>query len=251
MEVTAESRVKHEPGAAGPLLVLDTSTERATVAVSLRDGKALVADPGSSRQHGRGLVLCIRDLLRRGELRPADLIAIGVGLGPGSFTGLRIGLTAAKTLAYAVGCPLYGIDSLEAIARNAPIDIPRVVAVGDAQRGDLFAAEFGRGVDGERLRRLAPNRLEPADRFASSLAPGTLVLGPPLGRVEPTWPESVTRGGLATAYPVGKTLIELLEERLRSAPPDDAWFLEPIYARQSAAEEKAGPATGRPEGPLS
>ena len=239
MEVTIGSEFRSCRDPAAPWLVLDTSTDRATVALDPGDGIPLLAPPSSSRQHGRGLLSSIHDLLRRAGVRPRELSAIGVGLGPGSFTGLRIGLTAAKTLAYTVECPLFGFDSLEAIARNAPPDALRVVAVGDAQRGDLFAADFARDIAGGPLRRVRPTRLERADAWPATLAPGTWVLGPPLGRAEPAWPTSIVRGDLATAYPDGARLIELARERMAQGPPDDPWFLEPAYVRRSAAEEKA------------
>lgn len=238
MEVAVESDFGSDNPAPGPLLVLDTSTDRAAVALGLADGTSLLAPSGQSRQHGRGLLASIHDLLHRASVRPGDLVAIGVGLGPGSFTGLRIGLTAAKTLAYAVGCPLYGFDSLEAIARNAPIEALRVAAVLDAQRGDLFAADFARDGVGLPLRRALPTRLERADSWPATLLEETFVVGPTL-RAEPAWPASVTRGGGEVAYPDGLRLIDLTRERIASGPPDDPWFLEPAYVRRSAAEEKA------------
>jgi tRNA threonylcarbamoyladenosine biosynthesis protein TsaB len=241
MEIERDSRVP----SGGPLLALDTSTDRAVVALAPGSGPVLVAPAGTSRQHGRGLVASIRDLLRDAGLRPSDLAAIGVGLGPGSFTGLRIGVTAAKTLAYSTGCPLYGFDSLEAIARNAPEGPLHVVAIGDAQRGDLFAADFERGAPGLPLWCVRPTRLERTDAWPSTLAPGTLILGPPIGRTEPTWPEAAVRGDLASGYPDGDRLIELLRERIASCPPDEPWFLEPTYVRRSAAEEKAAGAIPR------
>ncbi len=61
-----------------------------------------------------------------------DIELIGVGLGPGSYTGLRVGVTAAKTLAYVTGALLVGFDSLEAVARNAPDQASRVSVVADA-----------------------------------------------------------------------------------------------------------------------
>ncbi|HEY2156775.1 MAG TPA: tRNA (adenosine(37)-N6)-threonylcarbamoyltransferase complex dimerization subunit type 1 TsaB, partial [Isosphaeraceae bacterium] len=144
MEIPADPRVLTPVPTPGLLLVLDTSTDRAAVALESADGRLFQAPPGTSRQHGRGLLASVRALLLDACIRPDELAAIGIGLGPGSFTGLRIGLTAAKTLAYAVGCPLFTFDSLEAIAGNAPREALRVVAIGDAQRGDLFAADFAR-----------------------------------------------------------------------------------------------------------
>ncbi len=181
----------------------------------------------------------IRALLAEAGVRPDELAAIGVGLGPGSFTGLRIGLTAAKTLAYAVGCPLFTFDSLEAIAGNAPSEALRVVAVGDAQRGDLFAADFTRDEPGGPLRRTAATRLVRADSWPATLEGGTHVLGPALGRAEPSWPADVVRSDGPAGYPAGSRMIELIREQMIRGQQVDPWFLEPEYARGSAAEEKA------------
>ncbi len=243
MEMGLESEVRSDEPFLGPILVHDTSTDRAAVGLIGGGGATFVGPDAASPRHGRGLVPLIRELLRIADLRPGRLAAIGVGLGPGSFTGLRIGLTAAKTLAYAAGCPLYGLDSLEAIARGAPGGARSVVAVNDAQRGDLFAADFARDADDRPLRRVRPTRLERADVWAAALAPGALVLGPPLGRAEPSWPESVTRDH-TRGYPDALVLLEMTRERMMSGHPDDPWFLEPAYVRRSAAEEKAAGVVG-------
>src|SRR4051794_8320527 len=96
------------------LLALDTSTPVAAVALARGDGDVLVAPSDPDPRHGRALLPMVRDLLARSGLALRDLDVLAVGLGPGSYTGLRIGLTAAKTLAYATGVPLIGLDSLEA-----------------------------------------------------------------------------------------------------------------------------------------
>ncbi len=239
MQVSVESRFRaslsglnlDRPG----LLALDTSTDRATVVLWRFDGACFEAPPGVSRQHGRGLVGAVRDLILEAGLKPADLAAIGVGLGPGSFTGLRIGITAAKTLAYAVGCKLAGFDSLEAIALGAAETADRVAAVGDAQRGDLFVADFLRGLEWTRL---GPTRLERVDSWPASLEPGTCVIGPDLGRAEPSWPDGIIR---VNEYPKGANLLALTCERIEAGEFLDPWFVEPSYVRRSAAEEKAWP----------
>src|SRR4051794_26395153 len=102
------------------ILAIDTSTTRAAVAISTRGGAVHVAPDGGDRRHGRSLLPGVRAVLGAAGLAAGDLDFMAVGLGPGSYTGLRIGLTAAKTLAYATGRPLVGLDSLEVIARNAP-----------------------------------------------------------------------------------------------------------------------------------
>jgi tRNA threonylcarbamoyladenosine biosynthesis protein TsaB len=243
MEVAVGSWFRSEQGGRiGPILALDTSTDRAAVALEGMDRACHVAPPGESRRHGRGLLATIRDLLRLAGIRPSELAAIGVGLGPGSFTGLRIGLTAAKTLAYALDLPLYGLDSLEAMARNAPAEALRVVALADAQRGDLFVADFGRDRPGEPLRGSGKSRIEGIDALLARLEPGTYVVGPPLGRNEPDWPGSIGRSELDAGYPEGPRLLELTRERIADGARLDPWFLEPTYVRRSAAEEKGAPA---------
>jgi tRNA threonylcarbamoyladenosine biosynthesis protein TsaB len=197
------------------------------------------------------LVPAIRDLLAAAGLTVADLDGLAVGLGPGSYTGLRIGLTAAKTLAYAAGRPLAGLDSLELVARNAPPEALRVSAVADAQRGDLYIADFRRFQPGGPLVRLVPTRVEPLDAWAAALTEGTYVLGPAaaLERVAARVPSTARLpDDPAAHWPDPHRLADLALEVWRCGRRDDPWFLEPVYLRRSAAEEqweRKAPASGR------
>jgi tRNA threonylcarbamoyladenosine biosynthesis protein TsaB len=222
------------------ILALDTSTPRAAVAVATAAGAVYAATTDPDQRHGRNLVPTVRDRLRAAGLAPRDLDLIAVGRGPGSYTGLRIGLTAAKTLAYAAGKPLVGHDSLEVIARNAPEGARRVAIIADAQRGDVYAADFARAEPGGPLVRTAPTRIEPLARWLDRLAGGTVVLGPGLDRLRPPLPPSVRRVEPSADWPDGRRLIDLTREAWRAGRRDDPWFLEPLYLRRSAAEDQWG-----------
>ena len=101
------------------ILVLDTSTGRAAIGLRVRDGSVYSTVTDGAQRHGRDLIPCLAELLARAGVAAREIEAIGVGLGPGSYTGLRVGVTAAKTLAYVTGAALVGLDSLEAVAWNA------------------------------------------------------------------------------------------------------------------------------------
>ena len=223
------------------LLAIDTSTPRAALALDLGpDGgpprlAPIDADPG--RRHGRGLIPAIKALLESAGITARDLGALAVGLGPGSYTGLRIGLTAAKTIAYAAGVPLYPLDSLEAIARSAPLDAAHLAVVVDAQRGDGYVAEFARDRPGDAPRRLTPTRVEPLVPWALALPPGTLVLGPALDRLPLPWPPALRLGTPDQGHPDPLALLALASEAVAAGRIAEPFALEPIYLRRSAAED--------------
>jgi tRNA threonylcarbamoyladenosine biosynthesis protein TsaB len=227
------------------LLALDTSTSRAALAVARSDGGACFAHPDPATRHGRSLIPAIAELLRTAGLELADLGAVAVGLGPGSFTGLRIGLTAAKTLAYALGRPLYSMDSLEVIARNVPAETLDVAVIADAQRGDLFAAAFRRVAAGAALGQIGATRLVSIARWKSELPVGTLVVGPALEPLAAQDGGFVTLADRDANYPRGAGLVEAARHAMAADRWVDPWTVEPVYLRRSAAEENplagAGP----------
>jgi len=100
----------------GYLLALDTSTSNMTIALA-KDGRLLSEnDTEAVRNHSVQLLPNVQQLLREAGVSPKELAAVAVGHGPGSYTGVRIGVTAAKTLAWSLGIPLYGVSSLQALA---------------------------------------------------------------------------------------------------------------------------------------
>jgi len=126
---------------------LDTSGFSGSVA--LIDGPRVVAELAldANRRSAQTLAPAIAQLLARMQTNPRQIGLVATTIGPGSFTGLRIGVTTAKTFAYAVGAAVLGIGTLEAIAHGVPGEIlagqPREIhAVLNAQRRELFVGRF-------------------------------------------------------------------------------------------------------------
>ncbi len=131
------------------LLGLDTSTPATSACVLRADGEAFEALPSPERlalppAHARELMPAVADVMERAGVDWGELDAIAVGVGPGTFTGLRIGIATARALATAAGLPLRRVSSLAALAAGID-DLVRLPLI-DARRGEVFAALY----EGER-----------------------------------------------------------------------------------------------------
>jgi len=219
------------------LLAIDTSTNRALVALARGDVRRESHHEGGGR-HGRDLLPAIAGLLESAGLTPQDLDAIAVGLGPGSYTGLRVGLTAAKTLAFALGKPLVGVESFAAVAPNAPLEARSIYVIGDAQRGDLYVARFTKEPEDDSPRSLGPIEVVEMTSWVASLEPGSCVLGANLDRLRVNWPEHVLLGTSDQGHPSTDALIDLGLAAIRSGRLVSPHAIEPSYIRRSAAEDQ-------------
>ena len=129
------------------ILAFDTATEATAVALCL-DGAALEArddpPPGTRPRHAGKLLVLVAELLGRGNVSWSELDRIAVGVGPGTFTGLRIGIATARGLARARDIPLVGVSTLRSLALgvDAVEGVDAVAAVIDARRGEVFAAAW-------------------------------------------------------------------------------------------------------------
>ena len=127
------------------LLALDTSSPTVTVAV--HDGVDVRAEAasGSTMRHGEQLAPLVDQVLREAGLTPRELTAVAVGVGPGPFTGLRVGLVTARTMAHVLGIPVYGVCSLDVLAVEAvatgTVSSGFVVAT-DARRKEVYLASY-------------------------------------------------------------------------------------------------------------
>jgi tRNA threonylcarbamoyladenosine biosynthesis protein TsaB len=167
---------------------------------------------------------------------------VAVTAGPGSFTGLRVGITTAKAFAYATGAEVLGIDTLEVLARQAPAHARVVQAVIDAQRQELFAATFERPDIATALNRrpqAASPQIMPIDAWLASLKPGDVVIGPVLSKLREHLPPEVQIAPESCWTPMAGSVGRIAARLYAAGERGDLWRLAPTYLRRSAAEEKA------------
>ena len=150
------------------ILALETSAKAVSAAVT-EDGKVLCSgyqDTGLT--HSRTLMPIVEAMLKNTGLPVQDCDAVAVAAGPGSFTGIRIGVSAAKGLAFAADKPCAAVSTLEAMARNVAHMDALVVCAMDARRKQVYNALFQ--TDGERLTRLSPDRAISLEELGEELA---------------------------------------------------------------------------------
>lgn len=214
------------------VLGLDTAT--AIASVGLASDSALIIERhrpvGSS--HARCILALVDELLRAAELRLADLDRLAVSLGPGSFTGLRIGLATIKGLALGCGLPVVGVPTLWAYAAALGPRPGTVWPVLDARKGEVYAAAY-RWI-GDDLEELAPPAAMAPASLAALLTPPCTLVGDGVEAYGEVWPsdDRIDRLALASCAPNGAVVARLGMAMSPLALRD----LEPRYCRPSEAE---------------
>ena len=202
------------------LLTFDTATPR--VAVALHNGSDVVAELEAERamKHGEQLAPLIDAVLRQVGVVRQDLTAIGVGVGPGPFTGLRVGLVTARTLGFVLEIPVYGVCTLDVLAVEAvdtgAVDRDFVVAT-DARRKEVYLASYD--ADGVRLD--GPVVDKPADLATEA---------PVVGEGATLYPEAFPLAVGPQRPSAGWLARVVTEERAELLDP------EPMYLRRPDAE---------------
>lgn len=217
-------------------LVLETSGRAARVGLARGGAVVGAAELDSSRRHARDMTSTIAALLQAEGLKPADLTGVIASRGPGSYTGLRVGLMTAKALAYATGCELRAADTFAAIAEQAPADAHHVWVIADALQGQVYAQRFARRPDD--WFPATALQIVAAGAFAAGLAEGDWVSGPGVEVYAEVLPQSCARVAEADRLP---RVASVLAVGLRLPPltREELFALEPLYLRGSSAEEKA------------
>ncbi|MGA7563760.1 MAG: tRNA (adenosine(37)-N6)-threonylcarbamoyltransferase complex dimerization subunit type 1 TsaB [Desulfobaccales bacterium] len=210
------------------ILALDTATDNGSLAL-VEDDESL----GESTLAGANAYL-VRLLPRLAALfaaagrDPTELGAIGVSVGPGNFTGLRIGCATAKTLAWSLGCPLVPVPTLEVLAAQVPFQPQKIGVVMDAKRNEVYWGLYRCPAD-QPLVETEPVRL-PLTELYRRLTPPVILTGPWVSSLGDL-PAGVALAAPESRYPRAATVARLARRRLAAGLAASPQQLAPIYLR--------------------
>ena len=222
------------------ILAIDTSTQVSSVAV-VSDGKlAAELTMQAKLTHSETLLPHIEEVLGMANQKKEELEGIAVSLGPGSFTGLRIGLATAKAMAYALQLPIVGVPTLRALAWHFPVEGFQLLPMIDAQKGNVYVERY-MWEHGKLLKKTEVQVLpvEEVIRRTEEL-PGTVVLmGDVISkRIEgkQTLPMHVMLAPLHLRMPRAANVALCGLELLKEGKTANVMDMEPVYIRRSEAE---------------
>ncbi len=218
------------------LLAVETSTRPGSIAL-LENERVLeqvtLEQPG--RRHAQLLHVSAKAMLANHGLAPADVGAIAVSIGPGSFTGLRVGVVFAKTFAYVTECKIAAVDSHLAVAFGAESLTSKLTVISDAQRRELFVGEYAR-TDSGGFVQTKPITIAAQADWLSTLT-DEHVAGPSVEKLAEQLPSGVTIAAVSSHEPTAAAVGQVGHRMVANDELTDAWQLVPFYLRRSAAEE--------------
>lgn len=213
------------------MLLLGIDTSASAVTAGLHDGTAVLAEglEEGAQAHGERLAPLVARVLDEAGAVPADLTTVVVGTGPGPYTGLRVGIVTGRVMAYALGIPVGGVCSLDALAwlavHSGSVDRPFAVAT-DARRQEVYVARYDAGA----ARLSGPEVLRPA------LVPAEVRAGPVVGAgVHPELFDHLLGPTRVTGGAVASYAARVLQAGGELAEP------APMYLRRPDAVPSAGP----------
>ena len=222
-----------------PVIAMEVSQRDGGIAVRCPDGSTLVERLTSSTRRGDALMPAVESVCSRGGIAPGDLQGIGVSIGPGGFTGLRIGIAAAKMLSWSLEIPLVAIPTALLAAESAN-DLDGMIAVALASKDDTCWLTLVEGDCGSRSISGHGRLVKPATFLELSRSASHLIADDHL-------PESMSGHGLATRFPDFDpvVLLEMTERRLASGECLDPLELKPLYPREPEAVRLWDSRTGK------
>jgi tRNA threonylcarbamoyladenosine biosynthesis protein TsaB len=234
------------------VLGIESSTAVSSVALGSEEGIVASALLGRGKGHEQFLVPAIKFIFDEAEIPMRQIAGVAVGVGPGLFTGMRVGVATAKTMAQALRVPIIGIPSLDLLAYSVRHTSRLICACVDARRGEVFSA-FYRQVPGG-VQRLSEYVAWPPSRLAGEVqarSEEVLFVGNGALVYRDKLPDSRAEyASYSQAFPTAGALVELAIPRFVREDTDPLLELEPLYVRKTDAEiawDRQGVVIKRPD----
>ncbi|MBV9936739.1 MAG: tRNA (adenosine(37)-N6)-threonylcarbamoyltransferase complex dimerization subunit type 1 TsaB [Actinobacteria bacterium] len=221
------------------ILGIETATQQVGCAIGGVEGVLASFHATRGRRHAETLVPAIEFCCEQARVDLKDVSVVAVDIGPGLFTGLRVGIATAKAMAQALRVPMIGLSSLDLLAFPVRQSSRLIVAAVDARRGELYSALY-RQVPGG-VQRVGDYRVcSPNDLSSDLLARGeaALLVGDGAIRYASTFADrgDLEVGSLGNAYPSAAALVELAQPRALREEFVQPWELEALYLGKADAE---------------
>ncbi len=218
------------------ILNIETATKNCSVALGLNDRIVDVIEyAGDGYSHAEKLHVFINDILNKNNVNPQDLKAVAVSKGPGSYTGLRIGVSAAKGLAYALDIPLIAVSTLAVLANQVAISNAYIIPLLDARRMEVYSAVFDQ--THQPVRDVEANLLEeqPFDSFLKEKK--VIFIGDAVQKTKGviTHPNAVF---YPESYPSAKELHHLAYQKYLNQSFENVAYFEPYYLKDFIVTKK-------------
>ncbi len=219
------------------ILAFETSTAYESIALS--SNGQIVADVTirAKKTHSERLLPTVENLLAQTDMKLEDISAIAVSVGPGSFTGLRIGLSTAKGLCFGLKIPLYATSTLRSLANNASSVSSNICALMDAGRDEYYFAVYS-----SELTEIHAPAFAKLEQIMKIVDNETLIIGQVNSKIKQALFDTDAILNFAkeiNCYPKAASLIDIIENNkgCDMYEADDIAKVEPLYIRKSAAEE--------------
>lgn len=224
----------------GIILCIDTGTATCSVALAVDGRMAGIRESRGDRDHARNVAVYAEEIMREHCIEPGELSAVAVAQGPGSYTGLRIGVSFAKGMCYSLGIPLIAVDSLESLARVAAGDYEAglfkaadwdntlLCPMIDARRMEVYAEVFDTGMNP--LSGVSAEIIT-GESFREYIVPGRemLIFGDGAAKTVDILPEEGVR--LIDVEPSARGLCAVAERKLLAGQIEDTAYFEPFYLK--------------------
>jgi tRNA threonylcarbamoyladenosine biosynthesis protein TsaB len=214
------------------LLHIETSTTMCSVALSENDRLLAFKEINEGYTHAENLHVFIHDLLNETKLQTKDLNAIAVSKGPGSYTGLRIGVSTAKGLAYALKLPLISVDTLQVMALQAKIRLTEPAffcPMLDARRMEVYTAVYDSELN--RVNAIQALIVDEHSIVPFSQFPNLHFFGDGMGKCKALLSQLKNAGFIENIVPSAKDMIALAYAKFQNKDFEDVAYFEPFYLK--------------------